>query len=355
MDLLILGGTVFLGRHLASVALARGHHVTLFHRGRHPLAFAELGVDAAALARIETLQGDRREGFASLAGRRWDAVIDTSAYRPSEVAAAIDALGESVGHYTLVSTLSAYPHLGIVGITEDDATSNPTAAELAEGESLDRENPEEISRFHELYGPLKAVCERVLLGRLPEKGLVVRPGLIVGPHDPTDRFTYWPERAARGGVALAPGDADRAVQFIDARDLAAWMIHMAEQRHLGALNANGPATSPSMGAVLESCARVAGKGTRYEWCDEAFLFKAEVTPWMEMPLWIPETNAEMKGFMQFDCSRARAAGLTHRPLDDTVRDTLNWTLSRPPGTPRRAGMSPEREAAVLEQWRALRP
>lgn len=354
MDLLILGGTVFLGRHLASVALARGHHVTLFHRGRHPLDPAELAADAGSHARHETVQGDRHKGFASLAGRRWDAVIDTSAYKPSEVAAAIEALGESVGHYALVSTLSAYPHLGIVGVTEADATSNLTPAELAEGESLDRENPEEVGRFYELYGPLKAACERVLLEQLPGKGLVVRPGLIVGPHDPTDRFTYWPERAARGGVALAPGEPARTVQFIDVRDLAEWMVRLAEQRQLGALNANGPASPLSMGAVLESCARVAGKGTGYEWCDEAFLFEAEVTPWMELPLWIPAGNAEMKGFMQFDCSRARAAGLTHRPLDDTVRDTLDWALSRPAGTPRRAGMNPEREAAVLERWRASR-
>lgn len=354
MDLLILGGTVFLGRHLASVALARGHRVTLFHRGRHPLAFAELGVAAGALARIETLQGDRHQGFASLAGRHWDAVIDTSAYRPSAVVAAVEALEGSVSHYTLVSSISAYPQLGIVGINEDNATSTLTAAELAEGENLDRENPEQVGRFYELYGPLKAACERVLLERLPMKGLVVRPGLIVGPHDPTDRFTYWPERAARGGVALAPGDAARAVQFIDVRDLAEWIVSMAEQRRCGALNANGPTPPTTMGAVLESCARVAGKGTRYEWCDEAFLSEAEVTPWMDLPLWIPASNAEMKGFMQFDCSRARAAGLTSRPLDDTVRDTLDWALTLAGGAPRRAGMKPEREAAVLEQWRAGR-
>ena len=354
MDLLILGGTVFLGRHLARVALARGHRVTLFHRGRHALDPAELLHDAGALSRLDTLQGDRREGFASLKGRRWDAVIDTSGYTPSEIVDAVKVLEGSVGHYTFVSSLSAYSDPSIVGISEDHATSQLSGADLTEAESLDRENPEQAARFYEFYGPLKAACERELLERLPAKGLVVRPGLIVGPYDPTDRFTYWPERAARGGVALAPGDPERAVQFIDARDLAEWMIELAEQRRTGAFNANGPTSPTDMGTVLESCARIAAAGTRYEWCDEAFLLEAGVAPWMGLPLWIPRSDAAMAGFMTFDCSRARAAGLTSRPLDDTVRDTLEWTLARSAGGARRAGLDAAREADLLEQWRAKR-
>jgi 2'-hydroxyisoflavone reductase len=183
----------------------------------------------------------------------------------------------------------------------------------------------------------------------------VRPGLIVGPHDPTDRFTYWPERLARGGDVLAPGSPDRPVQFVDARDLAEWMLRLAGARATGVLHATGPARPLGMGALLDSCARAGAADARVVWVDERFLLDAGVQPWMELPLWIPDADPESFGFLRTDCSRAIAAGLTFRPLDDTVRDTLAWARSRAGDTPRRAGLAPERERELLERWRAAAP
>jgi 2'-hydroxyisoflavone reductase len=351
MNLLILGGTVFLGRHVAREALARGHRVTLFHRGRHALEPGALGERSGTL---DVVTGDRHDGFGALGTRTFDAVVDTSAYVPSEVSAVAEALGSRTRHYTFVSSLSAYSDYSLAGLDEDSPIPAITDEQRTAGESLDREDPEQRPRFLELYGPLKAACELEAARYLPGKACVVRPGLIVGPNDPTDRFTYWPERAARGGEALAPGRPARPVQFVDVRDLAAWIVSLGEAGRIGTFNANGPAHELDMAALLAACARGAGGDVHWTWCDDAFLLEHGVAPWMGLPLWIPETDASMHGFMRVDCARARDAGLAFRPLEDTVRDTLAWVATRPAGEPRRAGLDAARERELLAAWHARR-
>ncbi len=327
MKLLILGGTQFLGRHLVEAALARGHEVTLFHRGKtNPDLFPG----------VERLRGDRDGGLDVLKGRRWQAAIDTCGYVPRVVRASAELLAGAVDHYTFISTISVYA----------DA-SKPNQDESARLATLADETVEEVTG--ETYGALKVLCERAAEAAMPGRVLTVRPGLIVGPHDPTDRFIYWPARVARGGEALAPGKPGAPVQVIDARDLAAWNLRMIEAGKIGVYNATGPAYRLTMQATLETCKAAAGSDATFTWVDEAFLLEHEVGPWMELPLWLPEGDS---GLMATDCRRAIADGLTFRPLVETARDTLAWHTTRPTDHEWRAGLKPEKEAAILKAWRA---
>jgi len=327
MRLLILGGTVFLGRHLAEAALAQGHTVTLFNRGlRNPDLFPQ----------AEKLRGNRDGDLEALRGRRWEAVIDPSGYVPRLVRAAAELLAEAVEHYTFISSLSVYADFTVPGLSEDSAVGT-----LPEGQ----EETEEITA--ETYGPLKVLSERAAEAAFPGRALVVRPGLIVGPHDPSDRFTYWPVRVARGGEVLAPDDPARQVQFIDVRDLAEWILRLVERRVTGTFNATGPAQPLAMGDFLATCRAVSGSDARFTWVPEALLLEHNVTPYTELPLWVPAAEA---GFDRFDITRALAAGLTFRPLEETVRDTLAWDATRPAEAPRRNGLPAEREAALLEAF-----
>ena len=327
-ELLILGGTVFLGRHLAALALARGHTLTLFHRGKHG---ADLFPEAAHVF------GDRDGGLGALAGGRWDAAIDTCGYVPRVVRDAATALATAVEHYTFVSTLSVHDEDSRVGRTEDASTG-----------TLDDPTVETIDGA--TYGPLKRLCEEAAETAMPGRVLVVRPGLIVGPHDPSDRFTYWPVRMARGGEVLAPEHPDLPVQLIDVRDLAAWMLDLVEQGTCGTYNATGLAAMLTMGEVLETGRAVGGAQAAIRWVDRAFLEAQEVAPYLDLPLWIPDTPA-YAGSSTFDCTKARDAGLAFRPLWETVADTLAWARERAPDHPWRAGLAPERERALLEAWR----
>lgn len=328
MKLLLLGGTVFLGRQLVEVALARGHSVTVFNRGRtNPELFPE----------AEKLRGDRSSGdLAALTGRNWDAVLDTSGYVPRVVGASAERLAERVAHYTFISTESVYADFRTPGLNE----SYPVG-QLAD------ESTEEVTG--ETYGPLKALCERAVEAALPGRSLIVRPGLIVGPHDPTDRFTYWPARAARGGEVLAPGRSASPVQFIDVRDLAAWAINLVEKHETGIFNADGP--PHTLGELLETSRVASGSDARLTWVNEEFLAQHNVAPWSELPLWVPESDPDLAGFASISIEKALRAGLTHRPLADTVRDTLAWAATRPADHHWRAGLTPEREAELLEHWK----
>lgn len=338
MKLLVLGGTVFLGRHVVDAALARGHEVTLFNRGRH---------SPDLYSQIEKLRGDRDGNLTPLAGRRWDAVIDPSGYVPRIVRDSVEMLAGAVEHYTFISSISVYPTLPTAGMDEDAPTG-----------TLDDERVETVDG--DTYGPLKALCERAAEAAMPGRVLNVRAGLIVGPHDPTGRFTYWPVRVARGGDVLAPGRPQRPVQFIDARDLAEWTVRMAESRGTGVFNVTGPDEPLTMGRLLAECKAVSGSDARFVWLDDRFLLEHEAGPWMELPLWIPEDRPEMSGFMSVSVERALAAGLTLRPLADTIRATLDWHATRPPAPDtegagldvRGAGMKPEREAELLQAWTA---
>lgn len=329
MKLLILGGTAFLGRHLVDAAQARGHEITLFNRGqRNPALFPDL----------EKLRGNRDGDLAALQGRRWDAVIDTCGFVPRIVRASAELLADVVDHYTFISSISVYADFRKRGMGEDAPVG-----------TLEDETTEEVT--NEAYGPLKALCEQAAERAMPGRVLNIRPGLIVGPHDPTDRFTYWPHRIAQGGEVLAPGRPERQVQFIDARDLAGWTIRMVEAKQTGVYNATGPDYSLTMGQVLEECRRQGGSDARLIWVDEKRLLEAGATPWMEVPLWIPETDPDAPGFAATNCTKAFAAGLTFRPLADTVRDTLAWDATRPADVERRAGIKPEREAHYLQACR----
>jgi nucleoside-diphosphate-sugar epimerase len=333
VKLLVLGGTRFLGRAVVSAALADGHEVTLFNRGR---------TNPGLFPGVEKLAGDRDGDLSALAGRGWDAVIDPSGYLPRVVRASAELLRETVPHYVFVSSVSVYDFPFPAWIDE----SAPRAM-LAEA-------TEEVTG--ESYGALKAECEDVVRDVFAGAFANVRAGLIVGPHDPTWRFTYWPARVARGGEVLAPGDPSRIVQLVDARDLGAWLVRIAERRIVGDFNATGPEPHLSMSEVLETCRAVSGSGAELVWVDDAFLLEHGVETWIELPLWL---TGEEASFLQVDVSRALAAGLCFRPLAETVADTLAWagegaaTEELASGVAiGEAGMRPEKEAALLAAWRS---
>jgi 2'-hydroxyisoflavone reductase len=328
MRLLILGGTVFLGRAVVEAALQRGHQVTLFNRGKS---------NPGVYPQVEKLVGDRGGTLSELQGRRWDAVIDTCGYVPRLVRNSAEYLAGAVDHYIFISTLSVYASFADPGINENapvGALSDPTIEEV-NGDT---------------YGPLKALCEQAVLTAMPGRALVLRPGLIVGPFDPTDRFTYWPRRVARGGAVLAPGRPERTVQFIDVRDLAEWTLRMVEAGSTGIYNADGPAQPCSMGELLAVSKEVSGSDAVFNWVTESFLLEQKVGEWMEMPLWVPESQPENAGFFAFDCSEAFSAGLTFRPLAETVRATLEWDATLPADRALKAGITPQREAELLRLW-----
>jgi 2'-hydroxyisoflavone reductase len=331
MRLLVLGGTVFLGRHIVEAALARGYSVTLFNRGQH---------NADLYPQTEKLRGDRDGDLSALAGRRWDAVIDTCGYVPRIVRASAEMLADSVGSYVFISSLSVYRDF-----------RKPNADESEPLGTLEDESVEEVNG--DTYGPLKALCEQAAERAMPGRALNVRAGLIVGPFDPTDRFTYWVHRIAMGGDVLAPGEPDTPVQFIDARDLAEWSLNMIESGKAGTYNATGPEYPLTMGTFLQTCLSVCGSDASLNWVAEPFLLEQGAQPWIELPLWVPyETTDEYRGFSTTDCRRAIADGLRFRPMEETVRDTFAWHLSRPSDHVLRAGLKPERERELLNAWRA---
>ncbi len=325
MKILVLGGTVFLGRALTDAAIAAGHSVTHLNRGK----------SSAADARVETLNADRTDAGALravLAGRHWDAVIDTSGFLPQVVQLSADALRSSTRRYLFVSSISAY---GEQGYGEDDRVQPaldpvPDAVVMAQN-----------------YGALKGMCEAVAQSVFDDRALIVRAGLIVGPHDPTDRFTYWPVRVARGGRVLAPGRPARTVQFIDVRDLAEWMVRALASNTGGTFNATGPSRPIAMQALLEACREVSGSDAAFEWLDDDTLAAKEVAPWKDMPLWLPDADPHARGFMNVPIERAIAQGLALRPLAATIAATLAWARTRPSGYVWRAGLTAERERVIL--------
>ncbi|MCB0046209.1 MAG: NAD-dependent epimerase/dehydratase family protein [Caldilineaceae bacterium] len=327
MDLLILGGTRFLGKHLVDAALSRGHNVTLFNRGQsNPNLFPQ----------VEKLQGDRDGGLRTLDGRHWDAVIDTCGYLPRQVDASARFLADSVDLYCFISTISVYLWGTSLAMDEE-----------APIHRLEDASVETVTG--ETYGGLKALCEEAAEAAMPGRTLVIRPGLIVGPDDQSGRFTYWPLRMARSGEILAPGQPDAPVQIIDVRDLAEWTVGMVKAGATGIYNATGPDYPLTISAVLEACRETVDpeSGSTLTWVDEVFLTAHEVGPYVEMPLWLPESALDMQRAV---CDKAFAAGLTFRPLAETIRDTLAWAQSRPADTPMNAGLTPEREAALLAAW-----
>jgi 2'-hydroxyisoflavone reductase len=317
MRLLVLGGTKFLGRAVVEEALARGHEVTLFNRGQ---TNPELFPDA------RKIRGDRTEDLGALAEGSWDAAIDMATFLPRVVRISTGALRDSVERYVYVSSISAYADQSVPPVE-----GNPVAL-LADPDSESIED----------YGALKARCEQIVEDAFGRRALVIRPGLIVGPHDPTDRFTYWPRRIAKGGRVLAPGPPDAPVQFIDVRDLGAWVVHATESELDGIYNATGETLT--FERFLEECLRVAGDA-EIVWVDGQRLAEAGVGEWMELPLWI--ASPEYAATHRADVSKAVAAGLRFRPLAETIRDTLAWDAEREWPPAEGVGLTPTRERELL--------
>jgi 2'-hydroxyisoflavone reductase len=341
MRILILGGTGFLGPHEIPYAVARGHAVTVFNRGNQP-----------APAGVEQLTGDRDKGdLASLAGRRWDVCIDNAAYVPFQVRDAARMLASQVDHYLFVSTISTYADHGAA---EGDAAADedaPLGRYAGDALAATRQT---LNDDLALYGPLKVACEEeAVRGFGADRTTIVRPALIVGPGDLTDRFTYWPARVANldgqwGDEVVAPGDGGEPIQWIDVRDLTEWLIRLAERPIAGIFNASGPERPTTVAAFLADIAAGVGRAPKLRWLPKLFLDANNVAPWSDLPVWMPAEGA-MAGFHRRNLVRALAAGLTLRPLADTAADTAAWfaTLPRERRAKLQAGLSPEREAQLL--------
>jgi 2'-hydroxyisoflavone reductase len=334
MKLLILGGTKFLGRHLTDAALARGDEVTHFNRGQS---------NTDIFPEVEKIRGERDGGLDVLRGRRWDAVVDTSGYVPRVVRASAKLLAETVELYVFISSMSVYADY-----------SRPIDENLPVA-TLEDETAEEVNGA--TYGPLKALCERAAESAMQGRALSVRAGLIVGPFDPTVRFSYWTARVARGGAVLAPAPPEREIQFIDARDLAGWILKMADERRAGVFNACGPDYRLTMRRFLEECRAVSRSDARFNWTSEEFLLEKGVEPWSELPLWLPESDEKYRHFMSANCERAFATGLKFRTLSETIRDTLAWQEAGAHAAPKdgvqlsNQTLTPERERELLDEMK----
>ena len=335
LNILILGGTGFTGPHQVAYALSRGHKVTVFNRGRQGNPWP---------GQVEELLGDRNTGdLKALDGRTWDVCIDNPTTLPFWVRDAGKVLSGHVGQYIFISTISVY--------ASDAAPNQDESAPLAPYKGADpmAETMKSLQAdVGNLYGPLKAISEQEAKRQFGTETTIIRPGLIVGPGDETDRFTYWPVRLARGGEVLAPGDGSDPVQFIDARDLAEWTIRMAEARAFGVFNATGPAHSLTTKAMLTTIGEAVHSNAHLNWAPAAFLDAQQVNAWSDMPVWVPG-QGDTAGFARRNIDHAHAAGLTYRPLPFTAADTLAWFKSQPPERQAKlkAGLTPEREAEVL--------
>lgn len=326
MQILVLGGTRFLGRHIVEAAISKGHKVTLFHRGM---------TNANLFADIEHLCGDRDGELGALNGRRWDAVIDTSGYLPRVVRQSAELLEDAVGQYVFISSISVYTDFLHVGLDE----SYPVG-------KLEDESTEDVERS---YGPLKALCELEVQSKFLSRSLIIRPGLIVGPHDPTDRFTYWVRQFSHAREVLVPGRKERPIQFIDVRDLAQWIVDKVDSRLSGVFNATGPSETLTMQQFVGELETSVPNSAAPVWVSEGFLLEHAVTEWADLPLWISD-QTNWPGFLTADVTKAVAEGLKFRPLRTTIEDTLTWDCTR--SFPElKAGLGRTRELELLQSWK----
>jgi 2'-hydroxyisoflavone reductase len=338
MKILIIGGTRFLGRFLVEEALKHNHDITLFNRGNNKTEFIH----------VEQIHGDRNKEIELLKSQKWDAVIDTCAYWPQSVNKSAEILKDNVGQYVLISTISVYKDFSKKNFNEDaDLLTMP----MEQADELFKEGD---SAIMSKYGELKALCEQALLNLLPTKSTIIRPGLIVGPYDGSDRFTYWVKRVHDGGKILAPGRPERMVQYIDVRDLAKWTIHMVENQKFGIFNATGLEVNLTMESMLQSIRKGLNAEAEFIWIEDRFLLENQVGPWMELPLWLPDgplaDGTDMSGMLSADTTRALEAGLTFRSVEETAKDTLTWYLGKDTSQPMKAGMKKDKEEQLLEKW-----
>lgn len=333
LKILVLGGTGFLGPQLVEAMQRRGHTPTLFNRGKtRPELFPD----------VEKLRGNRDGDLTALKDRKWDAVIDTSGYVPRVVRASAELLAPSVRQYVFISSISVYAN-----------TVTPNPDETHEVAIAADPRTEEVM---ENYGALKALCEQAAEAVMPGRTTNIRPGLIVGPGDPTDRFTYWPVRVAAGGEVLAPGNKSDPIQIIDVRDLADFILTTLEKGHVGVFNATGPKDTLTIEATLDACKAVSNSDATFTWADAKWLADHQVEAWGDMPAWVPPEGDGI-GMGTVSTTKSIAHGLTYRPIEDTLRATLEWWQTLPPErrAKQRAGLARDREAAVLAAWHKDHP
>jgi 2'-hydroxyisoflavone reductase len=328
MTILILGGTAFLGPKIVAAAQARGHVLTLFNRGK---------TNPGLFPNIEKLRGDRDGDLKSLEGRKWDAVVDTSGYVPRIVTMSASLLAPNVRQYVFISTISVFGE----GLKPGTAEDGPLA-------TMPDESSEDTMKY---YGALKALSEKAATKEMSGRACIIRPGLIVGPGDTTDRFTYWPVRIAKGGEVLAPGDGSDPVQYVDVRDLADFIVLGVERNLTGTYNATGPATKLTMKKMLEGIKKGTGGDATFTWVSTEFLESRKIAPWKDLPVWIPSQNGD-EGFTQISCAKAIKAGLTFRPVAATAKDTLAWYKTLPEDRRGKlgAGISAVKEKELLAAW-----
>jgi 2'-hydroxyisoflavone reductase len=336
MNVLVVGGTGFLGGAVADAALEEGHRVAIFTRGQI--------VNPTVRAGFETIVGDRHRDLSAVRGRSFDLVVDTCAYAPDAVASLLDALSPTIGRYALVSSVSVYAGFTEPGLTEQAPTSRATPEQLDLARSLPLEQRSDAGSYGTAYGPLKRECELVALDRLGDRALIIRSGLLVGAGDYTDRLTYWVRRVDQGGAIPAPGDPQRLVQLIDVRDAARFIVEGAEKGLGGVFNLTSRPFS--MSSLLASCRQVAGSDARFVWCPDEAVLAAGLAPWSEVPLWLPCSDVPFRHFLEIDTEQAYAHGLHTRPLAETLETILAWDRNRR-ATPLKAGMPQDKEAALL--------
>jgi len=324
MKILILGGTIFLGKHLVNSAQKKGHEVTLFNRGKH---------NPDWFPNVEKLKGDRDGDFESLKGRTFDAVIDTSGYVPRIVKLSAEFMKDKTDNYTFISSISVYKDFSEMGMNENSAAA-----------TIEDETTEEITG--ESYGPLKYLCEKTVEEIYKERALNIRPGLIVGEDDPSDRFGYWIYRINKGGKVLAPGPKEKNVQFIDVKDLADWTIKMVEEKNIGTYSATGPDYNLTFEKLIDDCKKVSGSNAEIVWIDQKFLMNENAGAYVELPLWLPD---EMDGGNNCDVSKAIGKGLTFRLLEETLKDSMEFINSKKDYT-LKAGLKTERETELIKKW-----
>ena len=328
MKILILGGKRFLGIALVEAILNAGHTPILFNRGQ---------TNPELFPKVTNLIGDREDDLSALKRRKWDAVIDTSGFIPRVVKKSAAMLSGKCEQYVFISSVSVYRNYASPDISED--------YHLAQ-----LEDPEDEDYTGDSYGPLKALCEYEIQKNFEGKVLVIRPGLIVGPNDPTDRFTYWPWRISLGGKVLAPAPPSSNLQFIDVRDLAEFIVRMIEKKNEGVYNVTGPKKPANFGSLLVACREASLSESSFVWADEPFLLNEGVKPWTDLPLWIPSTDPSFSGFYNINIDKALKAGLTFRPLSKTVSDTLDWIKTRPPVKKLKVGIDIARETELLIKY-----
>jgi 2'-hydroxyisoflavone reductase len=338
LRILVLGGTAFLGPATVEIARARGHEITLFNRGR---------TNQHLYPDLTKLKGDRFDDLTALETGEWDVCIDNSGYIPRTVKASTELLKDRVKQYIFISSISVFADFSIKGMDEKSPVGTLTEEEISAAQGM-----RDITGTN--YGPLKALCEQANTEVFGRNACNIRPGLIVGPMDRSDRFTYWPVRISKGGEVLAPGTPDTVTQVIDVRDLAEFIVLAAEKKFGGTYNATSPAEELTMGELLETCRKVSASNATFTWADAAFLEEQEVAAWSDMPVWVP-LEGEEAGHPFINVDKAVKAGLTFRPISETVRGTLDWwaTVSQErKDNPMRSGLTPEREAEVLAAWHA---